>query len=340
MSHQTSRSLERRRILKGAVAVGAASLVLGPAAGRALATAPARPTKLKLAWLPGAICVAPLPLAVQQGIFAKHGLDVELQAHAFHDEAFLASPTNGQADAAATMIHNWLPPMQKGLKVKILTSVHGGCIEVLGSRRAGVTSLAKLKGKTIAVGGPPELAKTVYSIILNRNGLDPNKDVSWVQVKDDDLGAAFETGKAQAVGGLGPHAEGLREKFPDLVQIASNQTGPMTATTCCVVAAGESLWRDRPLAAAALAAALNEASDYAAAHPEEAAAAFAESSPYPARHVLAAEKTTGYHVHPTNRNLRRDILAYTEDLKAIGVFPASLDAEAFADQAFVPVICG
>jgi NitT/TauT family transport system substrate-binding protein len=280
-----------------------------------------------------------LPIAKEKGIFEKYKLDVELVPWPFHSPEFLASPTNGQSDAAVTMIHNWLVPIQKGLDVRILTAVQGGCIRVMGSRNAGVTSLATLKGKTLAVGGPPALAKMVFSIILVNNGLDPNRDVTWVQVADEDLAAAFKSGKVQALGTLDPPGLVLEQNFPDLVEIANNQGGPMTGRSCCVAAAGESLWKNRPLDAAALVMALNEASDYSQAHPDEAATLFAKSSSFKPADVLKTEKSLAYHTHHRNMDMRRDIALYADDLKKIGVFPADLDAQAFADKAYAQVMC-
>jgi ABC-type nitrate/sulfonate/bicarbonate transport system substrate-binding protein len=76
---------------------------------------------------------------------------------------------------------------------------------------------------------------------------------------------------------------------------------------------------------------LNEASDYAQAHPEEAAAVFAKSSPFKPDDVLKAEKSLAYHTHQRNKDLRSDVVLYATDLKRIGVFPADLDVQAYAD---------
>jgi NitT/TauT family transport system substrate-binding protein len=336
MSH-TPKNETRRTVLKIAAASTLSGVLGAWGARRAVAKATHR--SLKVAWLPGAVCVAPLPLAKEKGIFAKYNLDVELVPWPMHSPEFLASPTNGQSDAAVTMIHNWLVPIQNGLDVRILTAVQGGCVRVMGSRAAGVTDVAALKGKTLAVGGPPALAKMVFSIILINNGIDPDKDVSWVQVKDEDLAAAFKTGKVQAVGTLDPPGLVLEQTFPDLVEVASNQSGSMKGRSCCVLAAGQGLWKERPLEAASLVMALNEASDYAQAHPDEAAAMFAKSSQFKPDDILKTEKSLAYHTHQRNADIRSDIVLYATDLKRIGVFPADLDVQVYADKAYAQVKC-
>ena len=48
---------------------------------RTASSAPAlsgAPRKLKLSWNAGAVCLVPVPVAIDQGIFKKHNLDVEL----------------------------------------------------------------------------------------------------------------------------------------------------------------------------------------------------------------------------------------------------------------------
>lgn len=324
-------AITRRRALGLAAA---APLLLGATPRPAKALMP-----VKVAWLPGAVCVAPLPVGLEKGIFARHGLDLKLVDHAFHDQAFLESPTNGGSDAAATMIGNWLPEIRKGLPVRVLTAVHGGCVRVLGSAKTGVTRTADLKGKTIAVGGPPELARAVYSVMLVRNGIDPNRDVAWVQVKDEDLEAAFAAGRAHAVGSLDPVVVGLQRRLPHLVEVMNNESGPFEGKGCCVLAAGEALWKDRPEAAAALVMALNEASDYTAAHPEEAAALFAQRSPFPQADVLASMKRTAFHAHHRNMNLRQDMEFYVQGYKDAGLFPADLDVATLVDRAYAPIVC-
>src|SRR5690606_2665886 len=136
----TDRPITRRNLLQG-LAIAGVSFPLGWLAGafttreshgdhpaasgtgkHIVAAQPGQPlfpdklTPLKLAWLSGAYCVAPVPLAKELGIFRKYNLDVELLGYDFHTPHFLASPANGESDAAVTMLHNWLFAINDGVK--------------------------------------------------------------------------------------------------------------------------------------------------------------------------------------------------------------------------------
>ena len=71
------------------------------------------------------------------------------------------------ADSAACLI----------IDVKLVAGVHGGCSYLVGSRKAGITDILGLRGKTIGVADFASPDKNLYEIILQNHGLDPDKDV-------------------------------------------------------------------------------------------------------------------------------------------------------------------
>ena len=70
------------------------------------------PRKLKLSWNAGAVCLAPLPVAIDHGFFQKQNLDVELVNYSGSTDQLLESLATGKADAAVGMIHRWLKPLE------------------------------------------------------------------------------------------------------------------------------------------------------------------------------------------------------------------------------------
>ena len=72
------------------------------------------PRKLKLSWNAGAICLAPLPVAVEHGIFKKHDLDVELINFGGSTEKLLEAIATGKADAGLGMALRWLKALEQG----------------------------------------------------------------------------------------------------------------------------------------------------------------------------------------------------------------------------------
>ena len=98
-------SLSRRAWLRktawaaGATALGGGSLSLSSS----LAFAEGPLTPLKLSWNAGAICTAPVPVAVKQGFFKQRGLEVELVNFAGSTDQLLEAIATGKSDAGVGM---------------------------------------------------------------------------------------------------------------------------------------------------------------------------------------------------------------------------------------------
>ncbi|MGO9418265.1 ABC transporter substrate-binding protein [Roseiarcus sp.] len=181
-----AKSATRRRFLVRAAALGAAA-PFGLAAGRGLAltrvapppfdpsaypicraaaTGDAVPTgelkKVTFAWNAGAPCLLAVTVAKDKGFFAKHGLDVDLVNYAGSTDQLLETLATGKADAAVGMALRWLKPMEQGFDVKIVASLHGGCMRLLAPTDSGINTVADLKGKIIGVSDMNSPAKNFF----------------------------------------------------------------------------------------------------------------------------------------------------------------------------------
>ena len=156
------------------------------------------PRKLKLSWNAGAVCLAPLPVAIDHGIFQKHNLDVELVNYSGSTDQLLEAIATGKSDAGLGMALRWLKPLEQGFDVKIAAGTHGGCMRVLSRANSGLDKLADLKGKIVGVGdlGGPD--KNFFSIQLSKQGIDPIKDVDWRVYPGNLLQLAVEKGEVPA----------------------------------------------------------------------------------------------------------------------------------------------
>ena len=77
------------------------------------------PRKLKLSWNAGAVCLAPVPIAIEYGFFQKHNLDVELVNYSGSTDQLLEAIATGKSDAGLGMALRWLKPLEQGFDVKI-----------------------------------------------------------------------------------------------------------------------------------------------------------------------------------------------------------------------------
>ncbi len=343
-SQRSGHSLwSRRRLLQtagiGSVLASMGSLVTGCSKEEKLAELdPARP--LKLAWNANAVCLAAAPVAIERGIFAKHGLpNVELINFSGSTDQMLEILATGKADAGLGMIHRWLKPLESGFDVKLVGSSHGGCVRLVGAEKAGVTTLKDLRGKTIAVSDLNAPGKNFFAVLLKKNGIDPEKEVSWRQFPSDMLGLAVEKGEAHAIADGDPNLALIQRRTPGLVDLATNLSDAYAAKTCCVVGVGTKLLEADRARVTALTRAIVEASDFVADNPNEAARLYhphaSKSSVEDLRAVLG---TLTHRSHPVGRALQQEVEFYARDFQLVGVLKPDTDPARFAAHVTVDVL--
>ncbi|MCT9117960.1 ABC transporter substrate-binding protein [Cupriavidus gilardii] len=325
----------RRDVLRlaGAAAIAAPALMLGRRAWSA-------PRKLTFAWNQNSFCLTPIVVAQEKGFFEKNGLQVDLINYSGSTDQLLESIATGKADAAVGMIHRWLKPLEAGFDVKIIGSSHGGCVRLVGAKAAGVTSLQALKGKTVGVSDLAAPGKHFFTILLAKNGIDPDKDVTWRQYPADLLGVAVDKGEIQAIADGDPNLYLLEKRTNGAyVELATNLTGEYARKVCCVVGArGELVRNDRPTASA-LARAIVQATDFVHENPNEAAKVFAKYSPKISLDDLRKlYATLTYTHHPTGVDLRDEIAFYADDFRKIGVIKKTTDPQRLAQHVYANVL--
>lgn len=142
-------------------------------------------TKVKLGDLRSEFWL-PIYVAKENGYFKDEGLDVELIT--FKDGPVeLQSALNGEIDFAVLSTEPVLIAYDKGLKSKILMSTLKNKPFMIVANKS-ITDIKQLKGKKVAAGTPGSSPYAFVSSILKKNGLEPNKDVTLVNM---DYGASL-----------------------------------------------------------------------------------------------------------------------------------------------------
>ncbi|KPL56069.1 ABC transporter substrate-binding protein [Prosthecomicrobium hirschii] len=307
----------------------------GPGGGPLLA---GPPRKLRFSWNATAVCLAPAAVAVEKGFFAAHNLDVDLINFGGSTDQLLEAIATGKSDAGIGMALRWLKPMEQGFDVKITAGTHGGCMRLLALNDGKIRSLKDLKGKSIAVADLAAPGKNFFSILLQKEGLDPDKDVEWRQFPGELLRAALEKGEAQALVDGDPKTY-LWLKDGKLAEVSSNLHGEFANRVCCILGVRGSLIREDPIVAKALTLALLDAAHYTVQNPAEVAKIFL---PYAPNASLAdLEALLRYHTHhhnPVGAALKREIALYADELKLVNVFKRTTDPARFANRVFADVL--
>jgi NitT/TauT family transport system substrate-binding protein len=325
----------RRRVLAGGVAVAAAASGVYAASRPAPLLRNAKgQRKLTLAWNANAICLAPALLAKEQGIYERFGLDVDLMNFAGSTDQMLEAISTGKADAGVGMILRWIKPLEQGFDVRLIAGTHGGCIRVLGSRRAGITdAIESLRGKTVGLSEISGAGRNALAVLLKANGLDPNRDVEWKAFPAPLLAAAIAKGEIHAFVDADPIAYILQKNSGgDLVEVLSNLSAPWQNRVCCVVgASGDLLRRDRD-SARALAQSLTTAASICSQNPEAVARAFAPYAKASVEDLVAVLHTQTHNHHPVGYDLHREVALYAGELRDVGVMKPTTIPEQFASR--------
>jgi NitT/TauT family transport system substrate-binding protein len=296
------------------------------------------PRQLMLAWNANAACTIAAPVAKERGIFAKHNLDVEFVNFGGSTDQLLEAIATGKADAGLGLALRWLKPLEQGFDVKITTGVHGGCIRLLGSKAANIDSFESLRGKSIAISDQASPAKNFFAIVLAKNGIDPAKDVEWRQYPGNLLALAVDKGEVQALAEIDPLPY-LWLKEGKLTEIATNLSGEYADRTCCVLAIRGSLTREELPVAAALTRAIMEGGDRVASDPADAATVYSGyGSKASLEDLTAMFRSHNHHDHPVGATLKKQLLLYTDELKAVNVIKRSTDSAKFAERIYLDVL--
>jgi NitT/TauT family transport system substrate-binding protein len=318
----------------GAAALGGASLSLsGPLAYADDALKP-----IRLSWNAGAICTAPVPVAVKQGFFKQHGLQVELVNFAGSTDQLLEAIATGKSDAGVGMALRWIKPLEQGFDVKLTAGIHGGCMRVLATRSSGIVDLPGLKGRAVGVSDMASPAKNFFAITLKKIGIDPDNEVQWRQYPANLLGEALKKGEVQAIADGDPTIWTLRES-DHLYEVSNNLCGEYQNRVCCVLGVRGTLVRKDRATAQALTQALLEATEWTANHPSEAAVIFSEHAPQAdVGQLTAMLKSHTDHHHPVGDAFKKEIALYADDLKSVGVLNSGTDSNRFANRVFSDVL--
>lgn len=334
-----STPLSRRSVLLGAAAAGIAVPLGGGAFAQSAAPA-AELKPIRFAWNANSACLSPVALAKSSGLFKKHGLDVELINFAGSTDQLLETLATGKADAAVGMALRWIKPLEQGLDVKLVGGTHGGCLRMLGVQGTGVTdNITSLKGKTVGtpdLGGPD---KNFFSMLAQKRGLDPVKDINWRQYPADLLPLAAEKGEIQAFSHSDPLTWLFLKRYPNLFEVANNLTGEYANRLCCLVGVRGSLLRQDKPTAGRIYRALLEAQTLTSNEPRLAAEAFQPYSPKSSVEDLIAMLKTHTHGHsPVGTAFRQEVVLYAEELRQINVLKPTTDPQKYADRVYVDVL--
>jgi NitT/TauT family transport system substrate-binding protein len=252
-------SFERRRFLAGTSALGAAALLGTP--GRAAAEPPPEITRIRISAAP-AICAAPQ--------FAAAPL---LEAEGFNEVEYVpvnTGPSLQLASGAYDLTMDALGPalvrIDAGDPIVMVAGIHLGCYELFGGEN--VHAVRDLKGKRIPVDGFGGPQHVFLSSMVAYLGLDPRKDIQWIEAGYPDGMKLFIDGKADAYLGFPPEPQELRARKIGRVLVNMSTDKPWSQYYCCFLMAHRDFVKTHPVATKRALRAILKAADLCVEEPE------------------------------------------------------------------------
>ena len=261
----TAKQLSRRKFLEG-LTIGAAGL-LGAHATRVQAEPPPETRTLRLVHIPST-CVAPQLIAEE--LFSAEG---------FSDVRYLGSPRDpaaagpllvaGEFDIAVAFLPTTIARIDRGGVDTILAGSHVGCSELRVARH--IRSIRDLKGKRIAITGKGDVEHLYTSLFVASVGLDPDRDINWVEHPWGESVRLFSQGKIDAFFAGPPESLALRAKNVGHVLVDNGVDRPWSQYFCCAVSGHREFVRSKPIATKRALRALLKATTLCSLEPERVA---------------------------------------------------------------------
>lgn len=260
-------TVDRRNFLAQSAALAGGSLL--PFSNSARAEPPTETKKIRLI-IDETICLAPQFLSAE--LLRLEGFtEVEYVRQNYGEfpnagSSIAASKADITQDAAISFI----PLIDAGQPVVLLSGIHVGCWELFGGPR--VDTIRDLRGKRVPIAAQGAEEHLVISSLLAYLGMDPRKDVEFVTIPDfEDQRKAFVAGSVDAIFAFPPQPQKLRAEKIGHVIVDAARDRPWAHYFCCMVGANRDFATRNPVATKRALRAILKATDICAQDPQRAA---------------------------------------------------------------------
>jgi NitT/TauT family transport system substrate-binding protein len=178
----------------------------------------------------------------------------------------------GEVDVAMNFVAPLVVSIDAGDPVVLLGGVHVGCFELFGTER--VRTIKDLKGKSVAVLQRNSAQHIFLASIVTQVGLDPNRDITWLEHPPAEAKQLLAEGKIDGFLGFPPDSQDLRARNIGQVLINSAVDRPWSQYFCCMVSANREFVRRHPVATKRALRAILKSDQLCAVEPGRGAQAF------------------------------------------------------------------
>ena len=256
-----------RREFLNTLGLAGTSALLGLRSEPAAAEPPPETTRLRIPWVPST-CRSPEWIAEE--LLRAEGFTEVTYVMKEGTQGMAQALASGEADIGGHFAAPVILRIEAGDAIVMLGGEHSGCFELLGTER--IRTIRDLKGRTVAV---PVLDPSPYAFLASMAayvGLDPRKDINWVNHSPDESMKLLAEGKIDAYLGFPPNPQEFRaKKIGGHVVVNSAVDRPWSQYFCCMLVGNREFVRRNPVATKRALRAILKSADVCAVAPEKVA---------------------------------------------------------------------
>lgn len=291
---------------------------------------------LKVGETQGALCHAPLQVAMEKGYLDEEGIKWERVD--FGGSDIQAALGAGTIDCGFGLIGKFIQPIENGLNMVVTSGMHTGCTKILTKADSGIKSIEDLKGKKIGVSSLASSEAITAKRALNAAGIDISPDSSEIEFavySTADQPLALMNGAVDAISTPDPVASQAAAEYGLTVLLDTAVTQPYADEYCCVSFVSSDIAKKHPDVAAGFTRAVLKASAWVAEHPEETAQLQIDGKYVSGNAQTNAEILKSYKYIPSVQGGYDALVNVSTDLQNIGILKSSTDLDALIKRSFV-----
>ena len=279
-------------------------------------------------------CTSGPTVADDLGYYTEAGLTAE----GFKGTSYTEALGTQQATIAVGHIATMLVPITNGVDLTFVGGAHIGCKTLYVLADSAYKTTADLKGTKVSV--PNGIGASDYNItclLLDADGIDPQKDVTLTQVSSDACVAAMERGEISAALLSDTFAYAM-VKEGKLRAVRSLLDSDFQDENCCVLAMNRTFVQENPVHAKKIVQAVQKAHSWMRENPEEATTLLLDrgwnGGDYDMNVMLNNSLQFGVAEEFTGRSLRRVVEKYVR----LGLITSMRDVDEIMSLAWSPVL--
>jgi NitT/TauT family transport system substrate-binding protein len=227
--------------------------------------------------------LAGLYVALDEGLFARQGLDIRIKKIP-SSQAAIAAQLDGQVDISAGSYVPYIAAQAAGARFRIIaeaSTLQPGTRALVVPANSKIESIADLVGKKIGVNGTNSIGTLLISALLQENGIAPGK-VDFVTDNEGfpAMPGQLQEGAWQAAFLAEPYVTIAGERYGDQI-LADLDLGATASFPIDGYIVTQTWARQHPQAAAAFVRAIEEGQAIAASDPSAARAAIGKADQLP-----------------------------------------------------------